>query len=717
MDNQESRRVTANDVREALEQASQLGVDQKHTSKSGWVQCRKLKVEVRRGYIDEDAYWKLRGVIDRAVDKQPRFDFREHYRPDPTPEEISAGDILPCKTLDDVPVGVYVSEANQGIHTCGRTGAGNTSLLFQFARRLIDNEDEENRIRLPGFIIDKKGREFDSLIRLFPGRVLKATVGRDPFFNPLYSKDASQVIGKNVPIFLYWYERHDSGAVMTETLNLFRQQQKYSRAVAPTFKDIATLVAEIKSPKGVPTRSPALKKSLLTVLDRIITGPLGITTAVQKGWDFHEIIKRGLVLIVDVSALDPTDEQYFVTSLLSEVREIVENSSSIQSICGAKVFFLIDEAMNLVDRKCDTWRLRSPFSQLVTLLRGSEIILMLGYHSPRNVSDIIRSNSYFFISASLTNAGDVLAVKDTAFLSNNQAEALIHLPTGKGMMKMAGRFTHPFLVTWDTIPDYRAVSREEIDENNQRILADLPRIIPEDYGRKAKSATDDASLASESDQAFVLQKVADEPFLDQKERFTAFQLPSGIKLTPDKGKKILEHLQSLGFCESIDIQTGSRGRTSIYWFLTPAGLRLLGRTPGQIRGGTSDAHSYVQNWICKILSERGIQAQMETMIDGRKQVDVGFVCPGTGLHIAVEVCLSTSKTEPYQARKDLDSGWDRVIVVSPTRSQLTQVSKAFAGNIGPDVDPRITLCLPYHLREASSLQEVYDFEGLVFEPE
>ena len=103
-------------------------------------------------------------------------------------------------------------------------------------------------------------------------------------------------------------------------------------------------------------------------------------------------------------------------------------------------------------------------------------------------------------------------------------------------------------------------------------------------------------------------------------------------------------------------------------------------------------------------------------MSNRKQVDIGFQCPDTGLKIAVEICHSTYVTEPEQAMKDLAAGWDRVIGICATRPQLTQLRKAFIAKLGPEIDRRIVLCLPCHLKEAASLRDIYDCDALVFDP-
>ena len=119
---------------------------------------------------------------------------------------------------------------------------------------------------------------------------------------------------------------------------------------------------------------------------------------------------------------------------------------------GTLVLFYIDEGSTLAAASKDRSRGLAPITHLATLVRATGISLWIGYHSPRNVSEILHS-SYFMISTSLSNGSDIRTVQNAAFLTNEQAEAITRLPPGKAMMRMAGRYTTPMLIQYDRIPD------------------------------------------------------------------------------------------------------------------------------------------------------------------------------------------------------------------------------------------------------------------------
>lgn len=712
MSSQKEWKISQAERDELLKKAKMFGANLRENSTYGWMLCRKLQGEIDS--IDPSDYWELKKVVDRAKADaiNARFNLLIPFRPAPGVEdEVDVGDIYPLKTVETrIRTGVFIAELTQGCQVTGRSGSGKSCCLFQIIRGCAG-------LGLPCVLIDKKGNgQFNALARLFPGRVLILKIGRDVFYNPLYCRDIGKLIGTHLPIFSYVYERHDSSTVGSQALRLFERRQKLTGAIAPTFFDLIYLISEVRSPQGVPAFDLSLKRSLLTVIDRIVSGPLGVSTNVQKGMDFEEVIKQGLIVIVDTSELGPADEQYLVCFLLSDIREIIRNSTSIKSICGGKVVFAIDEASLLVGKQWDSGRHFGPLSQMNTLVRGSEILLLLGYHSIRNVSDITRANAYITISASLNNAGDVLAVKDAAFLTPAQAEALTHMPVGCGVMKMAGRFTHPFLVTWDPIPVFPAMSQDEIDANNAVILSHLPSFVPADFCQKTSlnvptpSSTDhDPSV----DRIYLLQHIEDQPFLNLTERAEAVVFPSGKKSPYDILKKMLENLRELGLCDSIEIRVKRGGRTPEYWFLTDTGIDVVGHGQKPLRGGTSHGHFFVQRLVCKLLAERGIHAQMEAVLGSGKQADI--VCFDSGT-VALEVAVSTLKTEPDQVNRDLAAGADRVLVVCLTKSDLTQLSREFLAQLGQNVDSRIKLCIPADIAEATSMRHIYECPALIYDP-
>lgn len=539
-----------------------------------------------------------------------RFDVPIPYRPGPNPGEgVELGDIQPFRTMEShLPVGLYFSELAQTTGVAGRSGGGKSTINFNIV-------NQSSGKGLSCFLIDSKGDpgggQFRALSYLYPGRVLYAKVGRTVFHNPW------RRLKNIIACFMSVYERHDSSFVLDQVLNLFESRSKLTGALAPTLESIIEMVGEVRSPIGLPAIDVHLKKSLLTVLLQMQSS-LGISTDCQIGWNLGEIIKRGLIVIVDTSEIAGTNhEEFVICSLLSEIRDVVRSDPNIKSQNKAKVVFCVDESTTIVGRRNDVGRRLSPMAHLATLVRSSEVVLILAFHSPRNVSDIIRSTMSVFICASLTNGGDVLAVRDSAFLTDAQAEALTHMPVGTAMMKMANRFTHPFLITCDPIPDYPPLSEAEIDANNSAILATLPPVVPADF-RKSKPLNIQTPSAqapdTDTDRIYLLRHIEDQPFLNLTERADAIALPSGKKTPFDILKIMLEHLRETGFCDFIEIRVRNSGRTPEFWFLTDAGIDVVGYGQKPLRGGTSHAHFFAQRLVCKLLAERGIQAQMEAVI-------------------------------------------------------------------------------------------------------
>ena len=98
-----------------------------------------------------------------------------------------------------------------------------------------------------------------------------------------------------------------------------------------------------------------------------------------------------------------------------------------------------------------------------------------------------------------------------------------------------------------------------------------------------------------------------------------------------------------------------------------------------------------------------------------KKTDILAVCPDTGKRISFEICHSTFDTEPDQAIRDISEGADAVIVVCATRDDIAKLERAFTSKLGKNIDKRITLALPCHIKEAPSLQHVFECPSLVYD--
>jgi hypothetical protein len=184
-----------------------------------------------------------------------------------------------------------------------------------------------------------------------------------------------------------------------------------------------------------------------------------------------------------VPVLFTVPERHFFTScLLADLRKTIEVHDDIDSFKATKALFAVDEAGALIG-DWDRGKRLSPLSVEITELRGAEIALCLFYHTLQKISPAIRSNSYYTLIGNLSFGPDIRDASQAAALTRAQAEAIPHLPRGNAIMRCSGGHTLPFLVKWDDVPAHPRMTEEERLRNNAPLLAQLPRIIPEDYGK------------------------------------------------------------------------------------------------------------------------------------------------------------------------------------------------------------------------------------------
>ena len=103
-------------------------------------------------------------------------------------------------------------------------------------------------------------------------------------------------------------------------------------------------------------------------------------------------------------------------------------------------------------------------------------------------------------------------------------------------------------------------------------------------------------------------------------------------------------------------------------------------------------------------------------MSARKQVDVLATVTenARSYRIALEVNRTTVATEPAQALTNLQQGADYTVIVCPTSATLKETVRQLHGELGAAIDPRITLCLPWHLR-SYDLLTICRYGKLVFD--
>jgi len=723
------------DTLRLIQEATLYGLDDVRTVPYGARLILNLQRGIQQGNIPEYDYEALVNLVGRAKMAIIPMEWRGAFSEKPPPEVICQGDIQPFKLLDGTPVGLSFQEMTEAIRSTGRPGSTKTTGACAILGASI-----RAKPAISVMVIDSKGDgQMDYMCRENPARVLKVRIGRPdrPFFNPW---QWARVIRE---YFLTIFSRRDSKIVLDSAIETGSKQIALSGASELTHAQLLKNITSGSVPAGFPFVPKDFFRSMFSVFYDIDCSPLRHQIACQRGYDLREIVKQGYSVIIDTSAIAGTlQEEFIICTLLAALRQEIINDPVLRARNGTQVVFYIDECTHLSAASKVPGGLPS-LVHLSTLVRSSSICLFCVYHSMSIVHPVLNAAGIWLVSQ-ISDGNDISTAGRTFTLMSPQAKSLTDLPKGVAMMRMGNRYTSPFLVTYDRLPDPVKMTDAEIDANNAPILATLPLIVPEHYRKIPVPVTVTPSAASapvpppvasatppaapvavhpaakvapsprsvDNDYTAILKDIAAKPFMFVGERAEQLTLPSGKKLNYSSLKIALDDLNAQGFVDDVEVRLAPHaGKPGQMHFLTADGYVAIGSVYTPHRSGYR--HDFGQRLIKHILSEKSIPSTIEMTLPGNtKVVDIGVICPVTKLPIAIELPTSTFASEPDQAERNLAAGWARSIVCCLNKTDLEAAIKAFERHSAGS-DPRIKVCPISVLKATAMLPDIYDSPDFV----
>ena len=179
----------------------------------------------------------------------------------------------------------------------------------------------------------------------------------------------------------------------------------------------------------------------------------------------------------------------------------------------------------------------------------------------------------------------------------------------------------------------------------------------------------------------------------------------------------IKQLTAQGYCQPVSVKMSSgRSRPSTFLCLTAKGHEAIGSNQKLPRGGTSLIHLFVQWLVAHIFSSKHIRTEIEVSKNNSPQLDLGFFDPATKINGAVEVVWKNGVEYEFDKAMKIIASVDRLLITSSSVQKVRQVYTYFADALGKTAHDQLTICHIYHLNEAVSLQDIYDFPGLMYEP-
>ncbi len=584
--------------------------------------------------------------------------------------------------------GLHPHEINQNVLVFGRAGAGKTVLLMIVLLELI-------RLGIPFFVCDFK-RDYRHLIRNC--KSLSVFNWRNFKFNPLVPPPNTEPLYW-IQVFLdvffeAFYNTTPIAAksvfvdFLTREFNEFRK--RYGNEVYPTLFDIEESIRKTLLNNRVPS---SYKERLMTSQSRIrpLLSVLGNMFDCQEGFPIEELLNGNAVLELDGLLEEP--ETFLVNLFFHWIFTYRLNNGQRGRLRHMLVF---DEVKKVASKEKASGS--STISRLISTAREFGQGLLVADQMPSALGHAILANVYTSVGLSLSAGKDINAMSYAMGLSSEQRQYINHLPVGFGIVKMADRYTRPFLIQIPNLQIKKDVSDAELESHMKPYFSTLnfkARVLrPEttqsytappqesespkqqETSEEAKPEKNKSKVTpsfpfdlTEKEYAFLMD-LKNHPFLSLTEKY------SSLGLTNYMGNRICQSLLEKGLVREIEIRLGTRGRSPKYLEVTQKAEKAIGRQNlGKGKGGFE--HVYHQHRLQKHFSSQGFEAEIEAYRHG-KAVDLALT--KNDLSIAIELAM-TPGGEVSNFEKDFEAGWSCIWSVCKDRKIMEQVQKEWGEKI------------------------------------
>jgi len=323
--------------------------------------------------------------------------------------------------------------------------------------------------------------------------------------------------------------------------------------------------------------------------------------------------------------------------------------------------------------------------------------IVMADQSITGIKEAAKSNVYTLLCLSQRGPKDRREVAAVLGLNPQQLEATRGLEPGEGIVQLAGRFPYPVLLKFPYVKP-KNISDKEIDrlnENDEFIQSLIKGVTPR---HKSEEKT---KIKKEAD-----NKMKD-VLLDIYNRFdiASNQRAKDLGLSAQSSVDIYNSIEKKQFVDPIRINlSGKRGGLSKYHLITDKGSKAINKPCiKKFSGGTGAKHIFLQKYLKKHLPNIGFkEIAIEKELSGKR---IDLFCKYEELKIAIEICVTTIKTEYINVQKDIDS-CDILIITTPDKKIQTKLEKEIYKNIPKD--PKLKICVVHELlnKHESLIREI-----------
>jgi len=290
-----------------------------------------------------------------------------------------------------------------------------------------------------------------------------------------------------------------------------------------------------------------------------------------------------------------------------------------------------------------------------------ESIILIDQH-PSLISMPALGNTYTTICFGLKHKADMFTISESLLLDKEQVDFLGQLETGLAITKLQGRYFKPFLVKFPLFPIKKGtVADKEIkmkmggcSEESEVVMPGKEEsegiMPPEGLVNKEENEV----ILTEDERKFLID-IAKNPISGVVARYTR------LSINRYQGNKLQKELVDKNFINWKPVST-MKGRLKVL-VLTDKGKRTIKNVKIEkvFHKQGSWEHEYWKYRVGEYYRKRGYKVTYEYKIGEGKSVDI--VAEKDAKRISIEI--ETGKSDfIYNIRKDLDYGFDEIIVVA-----------------------------------------------------
>lgn len=255
-------------------------------------------------------------------------------------------------------------------------------------------------------------------------------------------------------------------------------------------------------------------------------------------------------------------------------------------------------------------------------------------------------------------------------------------------------------------PAFRQITVEEADQLSSAAIERLNKLRvavsshEEPAGRENESKVspteqEQGGISLTTDEQSYLRSIHREPFLNVGQRSAL------LGFTKDTSNAVKKELRKKSLIEEFALTLGPKvGGTAKYIVLTEEGYRTIEQVPPfPFRGKKGPVHRFLQHFAHSFLVASGFAAEIEMNRSG-KFVDVGYKHHGKLL--ALELA-TTPDNEVTNVKRDLEAGFDKVVVLCTTRKVFTPVKRDFKKFLSDKERRRVEIVLLANSEYANAL--------------